>query len=41
MDKRRKYSPLIKVKDAVLIKTDQLSKKQVVDKISKYIDKII
>ena len=41
MDKRRKYSPLIKVKDAVLIRTDQLSKKQVVDKMSKYIDKII
>ena len=41
MDKRRKYSPLIKVKDAVLIRTDQLSKKQVIDKMSKYIDKII
>ena len=41
MDKKRKNSPLIKVKDAVLIRTDQLSKKQVIDKMSKYIDKII
>ena len=41
MDKKRKNSPLIKVKDAVLIRTDQLSKKQVVDRMSKYIDKII
>ena len=41
MDKKRKNSPLIKVKDAVLIRTDQLSKKQVVDKMSKHIDKII
>ena len=41
MDKKRKNSPLIKVKDAVLIRTDQLSKKQVVDRMSKHIDKII
>ena len=41
MDKKRKNSPLKKVKDAVLIRTDQLSKKQVIDKMSKYIDKII
>tara|TARA_Y100000992_G_C21218003_1_gene468929 strand:+ start:159 stop:794 length:636 start_codon:yes stop_codon:yes gene_type:complete len=41
MDKKRKNSPLIKVKDAILIRTDQLSKKQVLSKMSKYIDKII
>ncbi len=41
MDKKRKHSPLIKVKDAILIRTDKLSKKQVVSKMSKYIDKII
>tara|TARA_Y100001958_G_C21079138_1_gene436066 strand:- start:119 stop:757 length:639 start_codon:yes stop_codon:yes gene_type:complete len=41
MDKKRKNSPLIKVKDAVLIRTDQLSKKQVVDRMSKHIDNII
>ena len=41
MDKKRKNSPLKKVKGAVLIRTDQLSKKQVIDKMSKYIDKII
>ena len=41
IDKKRKNSPLIKVKDAVLIRTDQLSKKQVVDRMSKHIDKII
>ena len=40
MDKRRKNSPLIKVKDAILIRTDKLSKKRVLDKMSKYIDKI-
>ncbi len=40
MDKKRKNSPLIKVKDAILIQTDKLSKKQVLLKMSKYIDKI-
>ena len=40
MDKTRKNSPLIKVKDAILIRTDKLSKKQVLDKMSKYIEKI-
>ena len=40
MDKKRKNSPLIKVKDAILIRTDKLSKKQVVNKMSKYIEKI-
>ncbi len=41
MDKKRKNSPLIKVKDAILIRTDKLSKKEVMLKMSKYIDKII
>ena len=41
MDKRRKNSPLIKVKDAILIRSDLLSKKEVLLKMSKYIDKII
>ena len=40
MDKNRKNSPLIKVKDAILIRTDQLSKKQVLSKMSKYIEKL-
>ena len=40
MDKTRKNSPLIKVKDAILIRTDKLSKKQVLDKMSRYIEKI-
>ena len=40
MDKKRKNSPLIKVKDAILIKTDELNKKQVLNKMSKYIDKL-
>ncbi len=39
LDKHRKNSPLIKVKDAILIKTDKLSKKQVLIKMSKQIDK--
>jgi len=41
IDKKRKNSPLIKVKDAILIKTDKLSKKQVLMKMSKYIDRLI
>ena len=41
MDKTRKNSPLIKVKDAILIRTDKLSKKQVLLKMSQYIDQII
>ena len=40
MDKKRKNSPLIRVKDAILIRTDKLSKKQVLLKMSKYIDKL-
>ncbi len=41
MDKKRKNSPLIKVKDAILIRTDKLSKKEVLIKMSKSIEKII
>ena len=40
MDKKRKNSPLIKVKDAVLIRTDKLSKKEVLSKMSKYIERL-
>ena len=40
MDKTRKNSPLVKVKDAILIRTDKLSKKQVLFKMSRYIDKL-
>ena len=40
MDKKRKNSPLIRVKDAILIRTDKLSKKQVLKKMSKHIEKI-
>ncbi len=40
MDKKRKNSPLIKVKDAILIRTDKLTKKQVVLKMSKYIERL-
>ena len=40
MDKKRKNSPLIKVEDAILIRTDKLSKKQVLNKMSKHIEKI-
>ena len=38
MDKKRKNSPLLKVKDAILIRTDKLSKKQVLLKMSDSID---
>ena len=40
MDKKRKNSPLVKVKDAILIRTDKLSKKQVLEKMSDHINKI-
>ena len=40
MDKKRKNNPLIKVKDAILIRTDKLSKKEVLSKMSKYIEKL-
>ena len=40
MDKTRKNNPLIKTKDAILIRTDKLSKKQVLIKMSKYIEKL-
>ena len=40
MDKKRKNSPLVKVKDAILIRTDKLNKKQVLSKMSKYIEKV-
>ena len=41
MDKKRKNSPLIKMKDAILIRTDKLSKRQVLKKMSNYVEKII
>jgi len=40
MDKKRKNSPLIKVKNAILIRTDRLNKKQVLSKMSKYIENL-
>ena len=40
MDKKRKNSPLIKVKDAILIRTDKLSKRGVLKKMSKYIENL-
>ena len=41
LDKKRKNSPLIKVKDAILIRSDLLSKKQVLNKMSKEVDKFL
>ena len=41
LDKKRKNSPLVKVNDAILIRSDQLNKKQVLSKMSKIIDKVI
>ena len=40
MDKKRKNSPLIKVKNSILIRTDKLTKKQVLQKMSNYIDQL-
>ena len=39
-DKNRKHSPLIRVRDSILIRSDQLSKKQVLSKMSSYIDNL-
>ncbi len=41
IDKKRKNSPLVKVKDAILIRSDLMSKQEVLSKMSKYIEKII
>ena len=41
IDKKRKNSPLIKVKDAILIRTDKLNKQQVLSKMSKHIERKI
>ena len=41
MDKIRKHSPLKKVKDAILICTDKINKKQVLDRMSREVNKII
>ena len=41
MDKKRKNSPLVRVRNSILIRTDKLSKKQVLAKMSKHIEKII
>jgi cytidylate kinase len=38
IDKNRKHSPLIRVKDSVLIRSDKLSKKQVLSKMSAYVN---
>ena len=40
MDKTRKNSPLIKVKDAILIRTDKLSKTSVLNLMSKHIENL-
>ncbi|MDB3887972.1 (d)CMP kinase [Candidatus Pelagibacter sp.] len=41
LDKKRKNSPLIKVKDAILVRSDKLNKQQVVTKMSKAVDKVL
>ena len=41
LDKKRKNSPLIKVKDAILIRSDQLNKQQVLSKMSKAVNKVL
>jgi cytidylate kinase len=38
IDKNRKHSPLVRVKDSILIRSDKLSKKQVISKMSFYVD---
>ena len=41
LDKKRKNSPLIKVKDAILVRSDQLNKKQGLAKMCKAINKVL
>ena len=41
LDKKRKNSPLIKVKDAILVRSDKLNKKEVLARMSKAVDKIL
>ena len=41
LDKKRKNSPLIKVKDAILVRSDQLNKQQVLTKMSKAVDRVL
>ena len=41
IDKNRKHSPLIRVKDSILIRSDKLSKNQVLSKMSAYVDSLI
>ena len=40
IDKNRKHSPLIRVKDSILIRSDKLSKKEVLNKMSTYVNKL-
>ena len=40
MDKKRKNSPLIKVSNSILIRTDKLTKNKVLSKMSKYIERL-
>ncbi len=41
LDKKRKNSPLIKVRDAILVRSDKLNKKEVLNKMSKSINKVL
>jgi len=41
LDKKRKNSPLIKVKDAILVRSDKLNKNEVLAKMSKAIEKVL
>ena len=41
LDKKRKNSPLIKVKDAILIRSDKLNKKEVLAKMTRAVEKFL
>ena len=41
LDKKRKNSPLIRVRDAIIVRSDQLNKQQVLTKMSKAVDKVL
>ena len=41
LDKKRKNSPLVKVKDSILVRSDKLNKQQVLTQMSKAVDRVL
>ena len=41
LDKQRKISPLLKHRNSIIVNSQKLNKKQMVEKMSKHIDEVI